>query len=167
MITGMKASIYRNSLFIYSGIFVLAFLCLLFPFRIESQPGGTYPTLFGVGMAKAYTEIKSGFEIPAVFIEFGLMFIAASLMVFTEKRVFKILSLIALFFVAAYMFLLYVIITFHFNLFGPIKTVTAGTGYFLFMLVELFFVAFTIYLFVKTFKSSLARKTDLDLLDEF
>lgn len=163
----MKAFNYRNSLIIYSAILVLAILCLFFPFRIESQSGGTYPTLFGVGMAKAYTEIKSGFEIPAVFIEFGLMFIASSLMVFTEKRVFKILSLIALFFVAAYMFLLYVFITFHFDLFGPTKTVTAGTGYFLFMLVVLFFVVFTIYLFVKTFKSSLTKKSDLDLLDEF
>ena len=162
----MEGNPNRNYLLGYLVIVTLALLCLFFPFRVEIQQGGTYPTLLGVGTAKPYTDIKSGFEIPAVYIEFGLMLIKASLMIFSGKRVFKILSLITLFFVAAYMFVLYVILTFHLDLFGPTKIVTAGTGYFLLLLIIVLFTAFTIYIFVKTFRSTVVKIEDNDLLDD-
>ena len=162
----MEGNPNRNYLLGYLVIVILALLCLFFPFRVEVQPGGTYPTLLGVGTAKPYTDIKSGFEIPAVYIELALMFVTGSLMIFFGKRVFKILSLITLFFEAAYMFVLYVILTFHLDLFGPTKIVTAGTGYFLLLLVIILFTVFTIYIFVKTFRSNDVKKDDNDLLDD-
>lgn len=162
----MEGSLNRNYLIGYIIVVILALICLFFPFRIENQPGGAYPTLFGVGTVKSYTDVKSGIEIPAVYIVFGLMLITASLMIFSGKRVFKILSLITLFFVAAYMFVLYVILTFHLDLFGPTKIVNAGTGYFLLLLVIILFTAFTIYIFVKTFRSTVVKKEDIDLLDD-
>ena len=162
----MKVSSNRDYLIGYIIIFSVSLLCLFLPFRVEDQPGGTYPTLFGVGSAKVHKEVFSGFEIPAVYIEFILMLIAASLMTFSVKRVFKILSLICLFFVVVFMIFLYVVVTFHFDLFGPTKIVTAGPGYFVFLLMVIFFVAYTIYAFIKTFRSTEVRVKDNDLLDD-
>lgn len=156
----------RNYLIGYIVILILALVCLFFPFRIEIQSGGTYPTLFGVGTAKSYTDVKSGFEIPAVYIEFGLMFITASLMIFSGKRVFKILSLITLFFVVSFTMVLYFALTFHLNFFGPSRIITVGSGFILLLLVIVLFTAFTIYIFVKTLRSSEIKKEDNGLLDD-
>lgn len=156
----------RNYLVGYIILMTLALVCLFFPFRIENQHGGTYPTLFGVGTARSYTDIKSGFEIPIVFIELGLMLITASLMIFSGKRVFKILSLITLFFVVSFTMVLYFALTFQLNFFGPSRIITVGSGFILLLLVIVLFTAFTIYIFVKTFRSSETKKEDNDLLDD-
>jgi hypothetical protein len=94
------------------------------------------------------------------------MLITAFLMILSVKQVFKILSLIALFFAAAFMMILYAIVTFNFDLFGPTKIVTAGPGYFVLLLMVVFMVAYTVFIFIRTFRSAVSRKTDNDLLDD-
>jgi hypothetical protein len=145
---------------------IVALLCLIFPFKEEYQPGGSYPTLFGTGMARSYRITKNGFQLPFVLIEHGLMLITAALMVFSTKKIFKIFSLIMLLFVNAFLLVMHFGLTFQLNFFGPSKIIQVGTGYFFLVFLVVCFTGFTIYVFVKTYKQGGNKLHAVDLLDD-
>jgi hypothetical protein len=145
---------------------IIALLCLIFPFKEEYQPGGSYPTLFGSGVAKSYRITKNGFQLPFVLIEHGLMLITAALMVFSARKIFKIFSLIMLLFVNAFLLVMHFGLTFQLYFFGPSKIIHVGTGYFFLTVVVVCFTGYTIYAFVKSYKLGENKLHVVDLLDD-
>lgn len=162
----LESSYNRTFLFAFIVLLLLALLCLFFPFKEEYQPGGSYPTLFGTGTAKTFRVTKSGFELPFVLIEHGLMIITAALMVLSSKKIFKIFSLIMLLFVNSFLYVMHFGLTFHLDFFGASKIITVGSGYYFLTIIVFCFSAFTIYAFVKSYKLSGKKVHAVDLLDD-
>lgn len=151
-------------------LFVVAVCTLFFPFRIEVT-GGYSVGLFGGGTYHpTKREIKTGFDVPIVFVELLLMLGSGVLMIFVSKLWAKITALVILILTIVLMLLMYAALGFHLDLFGPKTFIYIGTGYYFLAVDITLFTLFMVVTFIRTYKKSKVvhhfhKKGANDLLD--
>jgi hypothetical protein len=162
-----KTHLYKEKI-VFVALIVLSFLTFFFPYRVKQTFGGSYTSLFGtVGNSSYSVEKISGFEFYLPMIAIVFLVTIALIILYSEKKSFKIIAGVMLFFYLLFLLFLYVALTFYLNFSNQRIEVEVGIGYVLLVIFSILFTIYSLVVIIKTW-NGLKRPTGAlsDLLDD-